>query len=1284
MSTIPTSQTIPAWFIDPINGNDGYDGVNATFIGGLAGPLKTKAQLIARWGTRSPTISGITVTITYMSADIDGSDPGNFTPIFVNGGQLIHTSPLPAPSFTGTLLAVTPKNTATNQALQSTFTTSTGAIATHMLLVNTTRGNSRAFVHRNIVGSTWEISQPLAPYVNGTFPSAVEVNTWANGDSVIGYALTSICLSLVGGNYTNFSSPFPAAHIVQQMKIFTPVGFGAVKCDPGSNFLFTDCDMSLSGISCSGATILGSQSQIWNCWLTLVNSTTTGYGSFGTMIINSGIIHNGVLQGADINNDVIVNGTLDVFSSPFLGPIFNIGTIRAHGDNRLFGPIYGTGTYNQQQGSTTYTGTAVANLPIANLQINGSTTAYSINNNTLNSNIAITATNLDAPAGPAGFGGTAFLLNGGVITNGTSTQASALTQTAWFVDPQNVTTTASDSNTGLTSGTALRTKAEIIRRWGTNSPILTVPVTITYLSADIAPGTDPGIFTPVFIAGSRLTHTAALPAPAFTGTLLSVTRKNMATNQALQSTFTTSTGALTRYMLLANTTRGSHAILQRNTAGSTWQISQPVVPYSGTGFPTGTEDNTWANGDVIDGYIPLAVDLAVIGGIARDLITPFTPYHIVQQISAPSFTELEVDQSAYVFFNDCFGFDTTFGGGRAGIQSFAVNCYIPFCLSLTGLPVIPGLAIIAGVLHDFRGNSTFLSNDIILDGHGDIENNVTGFGPLFIDTTVILRAEGVNGSNIGGVSVYGPGIFNQLAGTTTYSGTAAANFPIANITINGSTTAYSINNTTLNSNITLSSANLDAPAGPAGFGGLAFIPGIGGITNGTSTQGSSLIQASWFIDPSLGFDGYTGTNATFTSGSTGPLKTWAEVVRRYGTNSPRLRQNTTFTFVSSHTDNTDPVYFTPFVENGAQITLQGSFGAAQQVGAGTLNVVTPKNRNTPQLLTSSFTLGSGAVAVGNAIVNSTHSSVAWVYKSLGGGVFAISQPMAPVVLPYDINPTAEVNTWTTGDTVTIYQPTQINIAVFNPTLVDWNGSLNNFPNIYRLNVFDPQLLFGTTYFDPVTLGPTCLLELQVQRAANHTFEPRQLLQPRSNNVWYAGGLTSTYTVAPDTTNTGLPGAFNLAISGGIVGGPNAFRYGFVGIALDNDVILTVSGTFPGILGYNFGAGAVYIETGFTLNIGGNCNLRVLAPNIIWGPGILNVQGNARVVYTGGVATFVNTGGITLNGLSTATAYDTSGDPTIIHSNRNLTAANLDITVTNGGFGGIAVQLGGATISNGNL
>jgi hypothetical protein len=59
----------------------------------------------------------------------------------------------------------------------------------------------------------------------------------------------------------------------------------------------------------------------------------------------------------------------------------------------------------------------------------------------------------------------------------------AITQTTWFIDPQNSSLVASDANTGLTAATPLRTIAEMSRRLGTTEPdygtqVFTVTVTL--------------------------------------------------------------------------------------------------------------------------------------------------------------------------------------------------------------------------------------------------------------------------------------------------------------------------------------------------------------------------------------------------------------------------------------------------------------------------------------------------------------------------------------------------------------------------------------------------------------------------------------------------------------------------------------------------------------------------------------------------------------------------------------------------------------------------------------
>jgi hypothetical protein len=125
---------------------------------------------------------------------------------------------------------------------------------------------------------------------------------------------------------------------------------------------------------------------------------------------------------------------------------------------------------------------------------------------------------------------------------------------------------------------------------------------------------------------------------------------------------------------------------------------------------------------------------------------------------------------------------------------------------------------------------------------------------------------------------------------------------------------------------------------------------------GTVVSNPSWTQATWFIDPSGSLGTSSDSADGLTSGSA--LRTWAQLVSRWGTYSPRLKQDTTITFVSDHTDDTDPVYFAPFVEAQAQLILQGTLGSLQQLTASTLGAVVPKNRPAGQLLNAVLPSGS--------------------------------------------------------------------------------------------------------------------------------------------------------------------------------------------------------------------------------------------------------------------------------------------------------------------------------------
>lgn len=79
---------------------------------------------------------------------------------------------------------------------------------------------------------------------------------------------------------------------------------------------------------------------------------------------------------------------------------------------------------------------------------------------------------------------------------------------------------------------------------------------------------------------------------------------------------------------------------------------------------------------------------------------------------------------------------------------------------------------------------------------------------------------------------------------------------------------------------------------------------------------------NWYIDPAnttgCAADTNTCTSATCAGAGTGPCATYAEiVVHRWGTTAPTLAQNTTVSFLSSHSDNSDPVILAPILKNAA-------------------------------------------------------------------------------------------------------------------------------------------------------------------------------------------------------------------------------------------------------------------------------------------------------------------------------------------------------------------------------
>jgi hypothetical protein len=217
----------------------------------------------------------------------------------------------------------------------------------------------------------------------------------------------------------------------------------------------------------------------------------------------------------------------------------------------------------------------------------------------------------------------------------------------------------------------------------------------------------------------------------------------------------------------------------------------------------------------------------------------------------------------------------------------------------------------------------------------------------------------------------------------------------------------------------------------------------------------------WYVDPlnSLGCASDQNNCTSIVCGGAGsgvgPCLTYAEInVHRWGCfGTPSVcpnwpnGQNTTVQFLSSHPNDSDPLYISPGI-TGTALTIRGTLPAP--VATVSLSGVVAKNGATSTKLQAN--LGASAV-FGMFLVNNTRNSRAWVYTALGGNVFDITQPLlSGTVGVTNANNAVEDNTWANTDSVSMYNLTNVNIVYVSPKAQDESGILN----LYLLNVFSPD------------------------------------------------------------------------------------------------------------------------------------------------------------------------------------------------------------------------------------
>jgi len=453
---------------------------------------------------------------------------------------------------------------------------------------------------------------------------------------------------------------------------------------------------------------------------------------------------------------------------------------------------------------------------------------------------------------------------------------------------------------------------------------------------------------------------------------------------------------------------------------------------------------------------------------------------------------------------------------------------------------------------------------------------------------------------------------------------------------------------------------------------------------------------AWFIDPAnsatCAADTNSGTSATCTGGCTGgtcpsgigPLLTYQELnVHRWEclgnpVACPRLRQNTTVTFLSSQSSNTDPVYVRWGIENGAQTTITGP--ALTTLATGTLGTTVAKSRSTNTFPFRSTFNGSAAVGGFFSCTHTSTTGFGWLNTSIGANVFTTTQPLTTGTTFALASAATEVDTCTTGDAFTLYNaPVSVNIVDFEPIFVDADGGFDNWASIVHITVLDPTGIAD----DPIFIGShTAFLESSVQRVievANAINIEENVSHLLSNSLTLGGVTASGTAMAPFS-------AVQFTVNAGSIGGPGAFFADFGGVFFSNDPILN------GALGASAGtntladdltstSSSVFIPTSSFLTVG--LNFSIATSQVVYGGGTLEMKGPGRANYPVGAgaaaATFPLTGGITLNNQTHACiGVPTVTSPTLT-CNVVVSTTTLDSDL--GATAGCLWVEGGASVCN---
>ena len=418
--------------------------------------------------------------------------------------------------------------------------------------------------------------------------------------------------------------------------------------------------------------------------------------------------------------------------------------------------------------------------------------------------------------------------------------------------------------------------------------------------------------------------------------------------------------------------------------------------------------------------------------------------------------------------------------------------------------------------------------------------------------------------------------------------------------------------------------------------------------------GTPPYNPSWYALQQIDWDpGNLSTHASDSNSCTGGINnsclTWAEIVRRYGSNAPTLTYGNSIK-VNQHSAQAagvDPVFFFPKLSGGGQASLIGDLVAAACTGCGspvTAGTVTAKVQGGPGTLLQIASMPAGSAA-GMLVCNSTRSNSCAYIDSMSSSTATMQQPVAATGynLPTGLPNPSENNAWSTGDTLNIYTPILSNLKAWHPTsgdLVSGSGQLS-MGFVQFLEIADPSGS-GTSSFGVVADGVNVISMCRVDPRLHVSY-----FSGRGDGVYIIGStmMQSIFTFA---------GAPAFAFGGAAATGITIQQGG--GMNVDGDIIIHSTWALNGFaqVGNAYSNGTVSVGAG---GAGGQLKLSLLTSGVsLWGSGALTMSPQGTVYLPSGTfaADLLLSGAIKLGASTTGCAFLGGMQCGIA-----LTAANMD-------------------------